>query len=129
MTQYREPYMPSFEDDHDFLSIFIPHIPCTGFLIDFISGPVNAGFTSAVAILIVVSQVKDIFGIRAVGSTLLDMIISLFKDIGNFRVGDMILGSVCIVVILLLRVSVNKSISCTFYVRNYLRIILYCPMR
>ncbi|XP_029342725.1 sodium-independent sulfate anion transporter [Acyrthosiphon pisum] len=74
-----------------------------GFLIDFISGPVNAGFTSAVAILIVVSQLKDIFGIRAVGSTLLDMVISLSKDIGNFRVGDMVLGSVCIVVILLLR--------------------------
>ncbi|XP_022162658.1 sodium-independent sulfate anion transporter-like [Myzus persicae] len=74
-----------------------------GFLIDFISGPVNAGFTSAVAILIVASQVKDIFGIRAVGSTLLDMVISLSKDIGNTRMGDMVLGSVCIVVILLLR--------------------------
>ncbi|KAL4132116.1 hypothetical protein QTP88_009327 [Uroleucon formosanum] len=77
-----------------------------GFLIDFISGPVNAGFTSAVAILIVASQVKDIFGIRAVGSTLLDMIKSLSKDISNFRVGDMVLGSVCIVVILLLRMLV-----------------------
>lgn len=111
--------MPWFGDDHDFSSIFIPDIPHTGFLIDFISGPVNAGFTSAVAILIVASQVKDIFGIRAVGSTLLDMIKSLSKDISNFRVGDMVLGSVCIVVILLLRVSVNKSKSCTFYIRNY----------
>ncbi|KAF0764391.1 sodium-independent sulfate anion transporter-like [Aphis craccivora] len=74
-----------------------------GFLIDFISGPVNAGFTSAVAILIVVSQVKDIIGIRAVGSTLIDIVVSLSKDIENFRIGDIILGSTCIVVILLLR--------------------------
>lgn len=106
--------MPWVEDDRDFSSIIIPDISYTGFLIDFISGPVNAGFTSAVAILIVISQVKDIFGIRAVGSTLLDIVISLFKDIGNFRVGDMLLGSVCIVVILLLRVSVKKSKPYTF---------------
>lgn len=106
--------MPWVEDDHDFSSIIIPDISYTGFLIDFISGPVNAGFTSAVAILIVISQVKDIFGIRAVGSTLLDMVISLSKDIGNFRVGDMVLGSVCIIVILLLRVSVKKSKPYTF---------------
>ncbi|KAL5244793.1 hypothetical protein ACI65C_012203 [Semiaphis heraclei] len=77
-----------------------------GFLIDFISGPVNAGFTSAVAILIVLSQIKDILGIHAVGSTLPHMVVSLSKDIGNIRVGDVVIGSVCIVVVLLLRMLV-----------------------
>jgi len=33
-----------------------------GFLIDFVSGPVSSGFTSAVALIILTSQVKDIFG-------------------------------------------------------------------
>lgn len=33
-----------------------------GFLIDFVSGPVSSGFTSAVALIILASQVKDIFG-------------------------------------------------------------------
>jgi solute carrier family 26 (sodium-independent sulfate anion transporter), member 11 len=35
-----------------------------GFLIDFVSGPVSSGFTSAVALIILSSQVKDIFGIK-----------------------------------------------------------------
>jgi len=80
--------------------------PYTGFLIDFISGPVNAGFTSAVAILIIVSQIKDVIGVHAMGTTLLTMIISIYKDLNNFQPGDAILGSTCIVVILLLRVSI-----------------------
>lgn len=77
-----------------------------GFLIDFISGPVNAGFTSAVAILIIVSQIKDIIGVHAMGTTLLTTVTSIYRDLNNFRLGDAILGLTCFVVILLLRVSV-----------------------
>lgn len=33
-----------------------------GFLINFVSGPVSSGFTSAVALIILTSQVKDVFG-------------------------------------------------------------------
>jgi len=79
-----------------------------GFLIDFISGPVNSGFTSAVAILIVASQIKDLIGVKAAGTTLLDMIISISKDISHYQLGDTWLGIICIVVILLLRVSRYK---------------------
>ncbi|VVC45752.1 SLC26A/SulP transporter domain,STAS domain [Cinara cedri] len=75
-----------------------------GFLIDFISGPVNSGFTSAVAVLIVLSQVKDLIGVKCSGTTMLDMVVSISKDITNYRLGDTCLGIVCIVVILLLRV-------------------------
>ncbi|XP_050432664.1 sodium-independent sulfate anion transporter-like isoform X2 [Adelges cooleyi] len=74
-----------------------------GFLIDFISGPVSSGFTSAVAILIIASQIKDLIGVKGGGSTLVDMVISLSKDIGNYRPGDALLGVACIIVILLLR--------------------------
>lgn len=74
-------------------------------MIDFISGPVNAGFTSAVALLILGSQVKDMIGVKAEGSTLTEMIESISQDIQNFQSGDAILGSICIVVVLLLRVS------------------------
>ncbi|XP_025411068.1 sodium-independent sulfate anion transporter-like isoform X2 [Sipha flava] len=74
-----------------------------GFLIDFISGPVNSGFTSAVAILIVTSQIKDLIGIKAAGTTMSDMIMSISKDICNFKLGDTLFGLICIIVILLLR--------------------------
>lgn len=33
-----------------------------GFLINFVSGPVSSGFTSAVSLIILTSQVKDVFG-------------------------------------------------------------------
>lgn len=33
-----------------------------GFLINFVSGPVSSGFTSAVSLIILSSQVKDVFG-------------------------------------------------------------------
>lgn len=33
-----------------------------GFLINFVSGPVSSGFTSAVSLIILSSQIKDIFG-------------------------------------------------------------------
>lgn len=33
-----------------------------GFIIDFVSGPVGSGFTSAASLIIITSQVKDIFG-------------------------------------------------------------------
>lgn len=33
-----------------------------GFVVDFVSGPVCSGFTSAVALIVFTSQVKDIFG-------------------------------------------------------------------
>lgn len=74
-----------------------------GFLIDFVSGPVSSGFTSAVALIILSSQVKDIFGIRATGNTFVEMWTSIFEDIHNIRVGDTVLGFVCIVVLLLMR--------------------------
>ncbi|OAD61939.1 Sodium-independent sulfate anion transporter [Eufriesea mexicana] len=48
-----------------------------GFLLDFISGPVSVGFTSAAAIIIATSQVKDILGIRIGGSKFVEKI----KDI------------------------------------------------
>lgn len=78
-----------------------------GFLIDFVSGPVSSGFTSAVALIILSSQVKDIFGITASGNTFVEMWSSIFKDIHNIRMADTILGLVCIVVLLMMRMLVN----------------------
>lgn len=69
------------------------------------SGPVSSGFTSAVALIIVTSQIKDVLGITASGSTFIQMWISLFGEMSNTRMYDTILGVVCIVILLILRVS------------------------
>ncbi|KAH9645241.1 hypothetical protein HF086_012119, partial [Spodoptera exigua] len=44
-----------------------------GFLIDFISGPVSVGFTSAAAIIIATTQVKDILGLSFPGGKFLQV--------------------------------------------------------
>lgn len=76
-----------------------------GFLIDFVSGPVSSGFTSAVSLIIVTSQVKDILGVHAQGSTFIQIWTDIFKDIQNTRLWDSLLGIACIVILLVMRVS------------------------
>lgn len=78
-----------------------------GFLIDFVSGPVSSGFTSAVSLIIVTSQVKDILGISATGSTFVQIWTGIFKDIHNTRFWDTVLGLSCILLLLVMRVSVR----------------------
>lgn len=75
-----------------------------GFLIDFISDPVNSGFTSAVALIILTSQVKDVFGIMVKGNTFVQVWLSIFDNIHNIRITDTVLGIGCIIVLLLMKV-------------------------
>lgn len=76
-----------------------------GFLINFVSGPVSSGFTSAVSLIILTSQVKDIFGIRARGSTFVEIWKSIFENIHDARLTDTFMGISCIIILLLMRVS------------------------
>ncbi|KAJ0177503.1 hypothetical protein K1T71_007512 [Dendrolimus kikuchii] len=74
-----------------------------GFLIDFISGPVSVGFTSAAAIIIATTQIKDILGLSFPGGKFLQVWTGLYEHIGETRLWDSVLGITCIVVLLLLR--------------------------
>ncbi|GJQ71099.1 hypothetical protein Trydic_g602, partial [Trypoxylus dichotomus] len=74
-----------------------------GFIVDFVSGPVSSGFTSAVALIIFTSQVKDILGIVVKGNTFLEIWISIFDNIHDTTLWDPIMGCVCIVILLLMR--------------------------
>lgn len=82
-----------------------------GFLVDFVSGPVASGFTSAVSLIIVSSQVKDLLGIKATGTTFLEIWTSLAKDIHNIRLWDACLGFTCIAVLLILRIVATIKIA------------------
>lgn len=74
-----------------------------GFLIDFVSGPVSSGFTSAVALIIVTSQVKDVLAIHAKGTTFVEVWINIFKNIEHTAIWDTALGVTCIAVLLIMR--------------------------
>lgn len=81
------------------------HILILGFLLDFISEPVSVGFTSAAAIIIATSQIKDILGIRISGSKFVEVWRNIFENIGETKLWDSTLGIACIIMLLLLRVS------------------------
>ncbi|KAJ9600805.1 hypothetical protein L9F63_001017, partial [Diploptera punctata] len=72
-----------------------------GFLVEFISVPVTAGFISAAAITIASSQVKSLLGIGGQGNEFIESWENIFKNIGNTEVGDLVLG-LCTIVVLLI---------------------------
>lgn len=93
-----------------------------GFLVDFVSGPVSSGFTSAVALIIVTSQVKDILGISTSGTTFLEQWMSIFGEIHNTCTWDAILGIGCIIVLLSMRVCF-QFYSFSFYYTTFLQLL------
>lgn len=86
-----------------------------GFLINFVSGPVSSGFTSAVALMIATSQVKDLFAITVNGTTFLQQWISIFSNLKMASLWDPVLGFLCIALLLILRVSFRLSFGNIIY--------------
>lgn len=82
-----------------------------GFLLNFVSGPVCSGYTSAVSLIILTSQVKDILGIKAKGSTFVEIWTSIFKNIDKTRTSDTLMGVSCIIILLLMRSLVTVKIG------------------
>lgn len=90
---------------------FIMGLCGLGIIIDFVSGPVSSGFTSAVALLIIASQIKDLIGVRGAGSSLWEMMYSMYRDIDNVGSGDTIIGVGCIVFLLVLRIVAEVRVG------------------
>jgi len=82
-----------------------------GFLIEFFSVPVIAGFTSAAAISIASGQVDKLLGLTITNKTEIPGVIgdyvNIFENIDTFRWQDCILGTICMVLLLLMREMKN----------------------
>jgi len=76
-----------------------------GVIVNFISVPVSSGFTSAAAILVITSQVKDLIGVKGSGGNLLRMVRTVLEHISNIGTGDTVMGFACIGAVMLLKVS------------------------
>ncbi|XP_017000603.2 sodium-independent sulfate anion transporter [Drosophila takahashii] len=74
-----------------------------GCLVEFVSGPVSAGFTSAVALIVSTSQMRSMLGVKSEGGSFLATWISMFRDIENIRVADTCLGFGCVFLLLAMR--------------------------
>nr|XP_061791887.1 sodium-independent sulfate anion transporter-like [Nerophis lumbriciformis] len=73
-----------------------------GFLLDFISFPVIKGFTCAAAITIGFGQVKNILGLRDIPHEFFPQLYFTFYKISEARIGDVVLGVLCIALLVML---------------------------
>uniref|UniRef100_A0A182K947 STAS domain-containing protein n=1 Tax=Anopheles christyi TaxID=43041 RepID=A0A182K947_9DIPT len=74
-----------------------------GFLVQFISMPVTAGFTSAAAITIASGQVKSLLGLPGRSNEFVESWINVYKHIEQTKLWDAMLGFATIGILLLLR--------------------------
>ncbi|XP_059804333.1 sodium-independent sulfate anion transporter isoform X2 [Hypanus sabinus] len=74
-----------------------------GFLVDFISLPVIKGFTSSAALTIGFGQVKNILGLRDIPRQFFREVYYTFYNIPHTRVGDLALGLVCVLLLVVLK--------------------------
>lgn len=92
-----------------------------GFLLDFISYPVIKGFTAAAAVTIGFGQVKNIFGLKNIPQQFFLQMYYTFQKIPEARLGDVVLGVSCIVVLIALmwmkRTLPPLSEECTTHVK------------
>ena len=92
-------------------------------MIDFISVPVTAGFCSAAAITIASSQLKSLFGLEITHKNHDEGIIGTWQEvIENFesvRASDATMGLICIVLLLLMRVSKFSYYTVVWKLQNF----------
>lgn len=81
-----------------------------GFLVNFLSHPVITGFVSASGILIGASQLEHLLGIGAQGQTLIEIGLSLWKDLGEFHGLTFLIGSITLLFLLILRRYLRQAL-------------------
>ncbi|MBK9254179.1 MAG: solute carrier family 26 protein [Saprospiraceae bacterium] len=74
-----------------------------GFLVNFLSHPVIAGFTSAAAVIIGISQMKHILGVKTSGEKFLDILSQLYSQIENTHILSLVIGIVSIFLLTLVK--------------------------
>lgn len=63
-----------------------------GFLANFLSHPVISGFISASGLLIVLSQMKTIMGVKAEGHNFVDLLLALLQQASNLHLLTLVVG-------------------------------------
>ncbi|XP_031846404.2 sodium-independent sulfate anion transporter isoform X2 [Nomia melanderi] len=80
-----------------------PRVEIIGFLVDFISVPVTSGFTSATSVIIIVSQLQGLLGLRFKAVSVASNIVKIFQNVRKIRLPDFALGLSSIAFLLFFR--------------------------
>jgi len=85
-----------------------------GFLANFLSHPVVSGFITASGIIIALSQLKHILGINASGDNAVELLETLYANIGETNMTTLMLGLVALIFLFWSRSNLKKLlIVCT----------------
>ncbi|KAM7418745.1 hypothetical protein PAMA_016052 [Pampus argenteus] len=79
-----------------------------GFLLDFISFPVIKGFTCAAAVTIGFGQVKNLLGLQDIPHEFFLQVYYTFHKIPEARIGDVVLGLLCLALLVMLMVMKTR---------------------
>ena len=82
-----------------------------GFIANFLSHPVIAGFISATGLLIASSQLKHILGIEANGHTLPQIISTLYHNLGNANFETALIGLLVVAFLFWVRKGLNPLLN------------------
>jgi SulP family sulfate permease len=85
------------------LMLFIMGVLRLGFLANFLSHPVIAGFIASSAILIAVGQIRHLLGISSGGQTLQSMLASLVREAGSANAATAAIGLLSLAALILVR--------------------------
>lgn len=87
-----------------------------GFIVNFISTPVNSGFTSAAAITICSTQLRALLGLTFKADGVIGIVSGTIQHITELKPGDAILSLICSIVLLFLMVkNTLDSRLCSLY--------------
>lgn len=75
-----------------------------GFIVDFISAPAISGFTSATACIIIMTQLKGLFGIKFASNDIVDYFFKFGEHLPETKQEDLMLGVCSIICLLIFRV-------------------------
>ncbi|GJQ72228.1 hypothetical protein Trydic_g3319 [Trypoxylus dichotomus] len=83
--------------------VFMLGVLNLGFVVQFFSFPVIAGFTSAAAVQIASTQLTSLLGMKKKGNDFLEVMKTVFGNLGDVTLWDPVLGCICIAILLLMK--------------------------
>lgn len=95
-----------------------------GFLVNFLSRPVIAGFSSAAAIIIAISQLKDVLGFSISGTTTADSLIYAITHLGETHTLTCAIALVSLVILLICR-TISRKIPSSLIVAILATLLCY----